>query len=142
MTIKEKNDIFDLVKIICGTTVSYPEKKRLKNKVNDVPTNTTWEAAEELLSRVGVSEWAEVYEIPLCWDNQVAIRFTLGDNNQDNPIIFDLSAGVHKSDPEIFFIELYVENDDEEVFPCDPDNDIGNYLMQDVWRIEDGKIVE
>lgn len=39
----------------------------------------------------GVSESAAIFEIPLCWDNQVVIRFTLG--NPD--IIFDFSCKGH-----------------------------------------------
>ncbi len=136
MTLENKQKIYDLVKVICGTTTLLPEIDD-PDDTPDCPTKDTWKAAKELLNTVGVTENAKIIEIPLCWSEQVCIRFTLG--NPD--IIFDLSAGVSCIDKSDFFFSLQVENDFG-TFPIPSDNDVGIYLLNDSWRIENKKIVE
>ena len=142
MNIETKQRIYDLVKVICGTTTVLPEAKEyFDNPIPDVPTDNTWFAAQELLKEVGVSSVAAIEEIPLCWNEQVGIRFTLGKwDKVQNKDTFSLYAGVHKDDPTKFFFELYVENDDGH-FPVKSDDDIGIHLFNDVWAVKDGNIV-
>lgn len=138
MTLKNKQKIYDLVKVICGTTIVLPQViTQIPDATPDCPTKDTWKAAKELLNTVGVTENAKIIEIPLCWSEQVCIRFTLG--NPD--IIFDLSAGVSCKDKSDFFFLLQIENDFG-TFPIPSDDDIGICLFNDSWRIENKKIVE
>ncbi len=143
MNIEKKQRVYDLVKMICGSTTVFPEAyKYSENPTPDVPTNTTWFAARELLNEIGVTKSAQIMEIPLCWDNQVAIRFTLGEyDGEKNPTIFVVGAGVHCEDSAKFFLTLQVENDNGE-FPVAADDDCGIFLIEDMWKIQDGKIIE
>ncbi len=92
-----------------------------------MPTDKAITAAKELLKTVGVSSAAVIEEIPLCWNNQVGIRFTLGEwHEKTNDTLFALYAGASKDNPEKFFIELYVENDRK--FPF--------YIIHDVYSLD------
>ncbi len=142
MTTKDKQRVYELVKVICGTTTILPEvAKCIEDPTPDVPTDNTFLAAKELLKVAGVSPVAVITEIPLCWDDQVGIRFSLGKwNAEKNRVFFDLYAGVNECDQTKFFFELYVENDDGH-FPVHSDDDIGIHLLSDVWAVKDDKIV-
>ena len=140
MTFENKQKVLDLVRKICGTTVSYPEAEHIDEDVNDVPTDKTWDAAYEILSLIGITESACIEEIPLCWGDQVCIRFTIGSwDTASNHILFDLTAGVSCNDNDRFFICLQVENEFDD-FPVSGDDDVGIYLMRDTWPMENGKI--
>lgn len=142
MTIEAKQRVYNLVKIICGSTTVFPEAyKHFENPTADIPTNATWLAARELLNEIGVSKAAQIMEIPLCWNNQVAIRFTLGKYDREkNPTVFVFGAGVHGEDPTKFFFVMQVENDNGE-FPVEADDDCGIFLIEDIWTIQSDKII-
>ena len=135
MTEEQKDEVEKLVEIICGTT-TMPEdlaKELIAQNIDvkpDCPTEDTWKAAEKLLCIAGVSESAAIFEIPLCWDNQVVIRFTL--NNPD--IIFDLSAGINMIDNSEFLASLQVENDEPKIFSVCSDDDCGINLFNISWK--------
>ena len=132
MTIETKQKIYKLVKVMCGT---YSE-------VHDAPTDDTWSLAGELLKIFGVSSTAIIEEIPLCWNKSVAIRFTLGDWEENaNECIFNLCTYVSTKDPSEFIVELYAENDYDQ-FPVPGDNDFGIRLFKDTWIIKNDRIVE
>lgn len=132
-----------MVKTICGST----RKREEDDPIADIPTDNTWEAAETLLKEVGVSSAALIEEIPLCWYNQVGIRFTLGKwDKEKNRDTFDLYAGVSKSNQNEFFFDMFVENDDGH-FPVGPrpeeeDSDIGIHLFSDAWKIDGDRVIE
>ena len=135
MTEEDKKEVENLVKIICNTTIIPEETAEERAEQNtdiepDCPTDDTWKAAEKLLRIAGVSETAEIFEIPLCWNNQVCIRFTLG--NPD--IIFDLSAGINCMDNSDFFVWLQIENDENKIFPVFSDDDLGINLFNISWK--------
>ena len=135
MTEEDKKEVENLVKIICNTTIIPEETAKERAEQNtdiepDCPTDDTWKAAEKLLRIAGVSETAEIFEIPLCWDNQVCIRFTFG--NPD--IIFDLSAGINCNDNSDFFVCLQIENCENEIFPVSSDDDLGINLFNISWK--------
>ena len=50
-----------------------------------------------------------------------------------------MTAGVSITDKDEFFICLQVENEFDD-FPVPNDDDVGIYLMQDTWHMENGKI--
>lgn len=140
MTEKEKDEVEKLVEIICGTTTMPEDHAKELTAQNidvtpDCPTEATIKAAEKLLRIAGVSESAEIFEIPLCWDNQVCIRFTLGNSD----IIFDLSAGINCNDNSEFFIFLQVENNEPEIFPVCSDDDVGIFLFKLSWKYNQKK---
>lgn len=139
MTLEKKQHIYDLVKIICGSTVSFKDFERHDDGMDDVPTDDTWSAAKELLLEAGVSPYADIFEIPLCWNDQVCIRFSLGEwKENETVILFDLSAGVSNTSPNKFFFCLQIEPHKD--IKCPSDDDIGIFLIHDYWGIKDGKI--
>lgn len=144
MTIETKQRIYELVKVVCGTTTMTPEEEALKEQghdmVPDVPTNKTFDAAHEILNLAGVTPAAYIFEIPLCWDDQVAIRFTIGEESPQSSPMFCLLAGVHCNDPSKFFFDIQMEDFLGNI-PVDSDDDGGFYLLSDMWEIKSGKIV-
>ncbi len=129
MTKEKKQRIYELVKEICKTA---PEG----------PTEKTRRAARRLLDEAGVSKNARIREIPLYWGGQAAIRFTLGEYDRDNnSMTFVVGAGVNREDPTQFFFTLQVENDHSE-FPVEAEDDIGVYLIEALWTIKNGQIVD
>lgn len=81
----------------------------------DIPTDKSWEIAKELLNLFGVSPGYSIYEIPLCWDDQVNIRFYY----PEAETIFNIATGISSEDPNIFFLEVFAEYDtDDETRPC------------------------
>lgn len=150
MILAEKQKVFDLVKKICDSTVGYDaennryieRKNAPEDYISDVPTDKTVGFAYEILKTLGVTESAKIQEIPLCWKNQVCIRFCIGEwSPETNGIIFDLSAGMSYKDNTLFFLQLQVENDFQ-TFPVPSDDDVGIFLIQDSWKVAGNKIVE
>lgn len=138
MELKKKQKIFDLVRAICNSTVSLHSDKDVPP---DCPTESSYSAAYDLLKTVGVSPEAVIFEIPLCWDNQVVIRFTIGEwRDKEDVVIFSLSAGVSCCDSGRFFFELQVETAFSEAFDCPPDDEVGNYLFNDEWKIDGERV--
>lgn len=81
----------------------------------DIPTDKSWEIAKEILDLFEVSPGYSIYEIPLCWDDQVNIRFYY----PEAETIFNIAAGITSEDPNIFFLEVFAEYDtDDETRPC------------------------
>lgn len=95
ITAKEER-ILDAVKRLCNSVAE-----------EDIPTDTSFEIADEILALFGVSSGYAIYEIPLCWDDQVNIRFY----HPEAEIIFDIAAGISSEDINVFFIEIFAEYD-------------------------------
>lgn len=105
-----------LVRTICGNTAYYNEEFRdCKDSEGnqaepDVPLDNAVKAAYELLSLFETEtgkNGALIFEIPLCWDNQVVIRYTLGDydsqkGNWWSKQAFDFSAGISINKKDFF----------------------------------------
>lgn len=126
--------ILEKVKKICGTTDNLSNHMDLGDfgpEVNDIPTKDTFEIAHEILNLVGVDNGAEIFEIPLCWDDQVGIRFNFPHYkdlwSNSFKAGFTLYAGISKSDENEFFLELAIDTEYGE------DNQI--LLLSEVWKI-------
>jgi len=114
-----------LIKRLCGTTLYLQDISEFtaidkEDDKPDVPTEETFKIAKDILSLCGIrKDIVEIEEIPLCWDNQVSIRFCFpelkdliwrNENNKEYRPTFDLSAGISCRNPDEFFIALYVES--------------------------------
>ena len=115
---KQYENILELTKKLCRST------ERVSN-FSCVPTNRTYDIAHEILEHAGIDKKAHILEIPLCWDDQVCIRFQFPEYNDlkyaddpgreraesFRPIIFNLLAGLSTTDKTVFFLEINVESD-------------------------------
>ena len=139
MTIDVKQKIYELVKRVCNQCTS------------NIPSKDALNSAYEILKVLGVTQNARIVEIPLCSDNEICIRFTIGEDFNNCHVIFDLVTGVSLSDPELFFLEISIEDyignsskkEEYDIFPCAPDaEDVGFYLINIQWHIKEGKAVD
>ena len=114
-----RKKIMQLVQAICGTTQyiaddRYPDRASPNDADDaDCPTDASYQAAMELLRLIGVESGkngAYIFEIPLCWSNQVCIRYTMGDFGRNGPPwsrqMFDVFAGVSADDSGEFFFQI------------------------------------
>lgn len=118
MVNKRNLQILNLVKTICGSTISindYYAEEIIKPEepggevIRDLPVDETYVYAEALLRLMGVNKDYEIYEIPLCWNNQVVIRFILNELNINT--VFNVFAGINKNNNNEFILEIGVENE-------------------------------
>lgn len=131
---KRNKKILELVKRLCGTTdylSNYMDLGDFVPETADVPTEDTFEIAHEILSIVGVDNSAEIFEIPLCWENQVGIRFNFPHykdlKGSDFRADFTLYAGISKSDEDDFFLKLAIDTEygeDGQIFLLSEDEKI------------------
>lgn len=100
-----KLKVITCIKGICGTTVGWdillhkpiPKNELPENREADIPTYDTWMFAEYLLDLFDVEQY-QIEEIPLCWSNQVVVRFTYRGQKFSEGPLFDLFCGIFEDD--------------------------------------------
>ena len=93
LTPKERK-VLDSVKRMCDSVAE-----------DGTPTEECWTIADQILATCEATPGYELYQIPLCRNSQVAIRFSYPQNDT----MFVLTAGISEEDVNVFFFELNAE---------------------------------
>lgn len=124
-----RKQILSLVYTICNSTAYLDMYADEEDIEPDVPTDSSYTAAYKILKLLNIEKGengAKIFEIPLCWSNQVVIRYTMGEwlgkkHKWWSDQIFDVSAGIDNSDKDNprFFLTLQWEPVDSSQQDCE-----------------------